>query len=339
MGDSGCFRCVAGGPAHEALRLFLIPYGLKPLAKSKVEEFIFGNCNNELSDKNFMYPVFCKGTFCDVIDFARIKPHCPLLVSKGRMKSWDVSLDFGSEITHVKKFNHSLPFINHSPFFDIFDLPPPEQFDRSKVPKQFWLDPNAEANPARSELNRMQEAKDFDFFKKPGSIVNPFANKSGPPVVPPAFPVSRHKGEDGCGRGKSDGYDDSPSPASASRDLATSSRRTLVAETVPTPNLFKNLPIDQQIRTKIAHWEDLISAQDRAEKSRRERAQTEPVNKKRQTTLEQSFSSLPDLVPTPDPVDPSSLPPPCFGLNRSPKEFQDRVNETTSRESGGTGST
>ena len=87
----------------------------------------------------------------------------------------------------------------------------------------------------------------------------------------------------------------------------------------------------------------MIAAQDRAERQRREFARTEPVSKKRQTTLEQSFSSLPELEPTndggTDPIDPSSLPPPCFGLNRSPQEFLDKVNETTSRESGGTGST
>ena len=70
MLDSGCFRCVAGRRTHARMRDYLRQYGLKPLEANRVEEFVFGNCDTELSDKNFMYPVFLNGVLCDVVDFA-----------------------------------------------------------------------------------------------------------------------------------------------------------------------------------------------------------------------------------------------------------------------------
>ena len=86
------------------------------------------------SDKNLMYPVFFQVVLCDVVDLARINPECPPLLSKGKMKCWGVLMDFGDQKVNVKKFSHSAPFIKHSPFLDLFDLGPPEKFDRSKVP-------------------------------------------------------------------------------------------------------------------------------------------------------------------------------------------------------------
>ena len=135
MLDSGCFRCIAGKRTHAKMKAHLKQYGLKPLEMNKVEEFVFGNCKTELSDKNFMYPVFFQGILCDVVDFARINPECPPLLSKGKMKSWEVLMDFGEQETNVKKYSHSAPFIKHSPFLDLFDLGPPEKFDSNKAPK------------------------------------------------------------------------------------------------------------------------------------------------------------------------------------------------------------
>ena len=82
---------------------FLAMYGLKPIIVDKCEEFVFGNCETELLDEAFMYPVFFDGKIVDVIDIARISPECPPLVSKKLMKKWDVSLDFGEQKAHVKK--------------------------------------------------------------------------------------------------------------------------------------------------------------------------------------------------------------------------------------------
>ena len=135
MLDSGCFRCVAGKRTHAKMKAYLKQYGLKPLDVNRVEEFVFGNCNTELSDKNFMYPVFLHGVLCDVVDFARINPECPPLLSKGKMKAWDVDLAFGDQKVKVNKFSHSVPFIKNSPFLDLLDLGPPEQFNRSKAPR------------------------------------------------------------------------------------------------------------------------------------------------------------------------------------------------------------
>ena len=86
MFDSGCFRCIGGHATHEEWERYLAMYGLKPIIVDRVEEFVFGNCETELSDKAFMYPVFNKGKIIDVIDIARIKPECPSSISKKLMK-------------------------------------------------------------------------------------------------------------------------------------------------------------------------------------------------------------------------------------------------------------
>ena len=115
--------------------------------------------------------------------------------------------------------------------------------------------------------------------------------------------------------------------------MRTLTRQTCLAEVAPSaPKTFQDLPVIEQIKTKIAHWEDRIAAQDRVEAHRRE-SQVEPETKKRQTTLEQSFATVPNVVTEP------SLPPPCLGTNTSRKEFQHRKNEEVSKTSGGTGST
>ena len=86
-----------------------------------------------------MFPVFFCSKLCDVVDFARIEPECPPLLSKGEMKSWDVNMDFGREVIHIRKHSHSVPFTKHSPCIDLFDLGDPATFDRNQVPKCFWI--------------------------------------------------------------------------------------------------------------------------------------------------------------------------------------------------------
>ena len=81
----------------------------------------------------FLYPVFFGGQHCDYLDIARITPECPALIAKGKCKDWEVLLDFGKQSTKVQKFAHSAPFIKKSPFLDIFDMGPPELFDRTQV--------------------------------------------------------------------------------------------------------------------------------------------------------------------------------------------------------------
>ena len=95
MFDSGCFRNIHGCATQEEWTAYLARYGLRPIVVDRVEEFIFGNCESELSDKAYLYPVFHKGQIIDVIDIARIKPECPSLTSKKQMKKWKVNLDFG----------------------------------------------------------------------------------------------------------------------------------------------------------------------------------------------------------------------------------------------------
>ena len=56
MLDSGCFRCVAGKRTHTKMRDYLRQYGLNPLEINRVEEFVFGNCDTELSDKKLYVP-------------------------------------------------------------------------------------------------------------------------------------------------------------------------------------------------------------------------------------------------------------------------------------------
>ena len=91
---------------HKRMCEYLAKYKLRPLVASKVEEFVFGNCNTELSDKNFLHPVFFNGTCCTAVDISRIKPECPPLLSKGRLRAWDASMDFGKEQTYLKEYNH-----------------------------------------------------------------------------------------------------------------------------------------------------------------------------------------------------------------------------------------
>ena len=198
MLDSGCFRCVAGKRTHAKMRDYLRRYGLKPLEINRVEEFVFGNCDTELSDKNFMYPVFLNGVLCDVIDFARITPECPPLVSKGKMKAWDVDLSFGKQKTIVNKFGHSAPYIKDSPFLDLLNLGPPEDFDRNQVPKAFWLDSDTDETPR----GLADSAKAFDKFRKQGGL----HGLGKRPTKNPVFPVGTS--EDGYVSRKG-GYDDS----------------------------------------------------------------------------------------------------------------------------------
>ena len=77
MVDSGCFRSIGGAHVHELLRDYLARFQLKPLQMPKQEEFVLGNCDTELSDSCFLYPVFFGGQHCDYLDIARIRPECP----------------------------------------------------------------------------------------------------------------------------------------------------------------------------------------------------------------------------------------------------------------------
>ena len=103
-----------------------------------------------------MYPVFFDGNLVDVIDIERITPECPPLISKGLMKKCEVNLDFGEQKTHVKRHRVTAPFIKGSLFLDLLGLGPVDKFDRSKAPKEFWLDPpgvGAESVSARDAQN------------------------------------------------------------------------------------------------------------------------------------------------------------------------------------------
>ena len=146
-----------------------------------------------------MYPVFLDGVLCDVIDFARIKPECPPLVSKGKMKAWDVDLSFGKQRTIVNKFAHSAPYIKDSPFLGLLDLGPPEEFDRSQVPRALWLDSAVEGTP--QELT--ESAKAFDMFRKQGGLSLGLGKR---PTKPPVFLARTSEG--GYGN-RNNGYDDS----------------------------------------------------------------------------------------------------------------------------------
>ena len=115
------------------------------------------------------------------------------------MKSWEVDLSFGGQKVIVNKFKHSVPYIKDSPFLDLLDLGPPEKFDRSQVPREFWLDPSVEGTP--QELS--DSAKAFEVFRKQGGL-GPSIGKR--PTTPPVFPTRTSEG--GYGNRKS-GYDDS----------------------------------------------------------------------------------------------------------------------------------
>ena len=71
-------------------------------------------------------------------------------------------MDFEKQLTKVQKFAHSAPFIKTSPFLDIFDMGPEEDFDRTLAPREFWTD------TGNVELTAQQEAQAFNDFKKKG---------------------------------------------------------------------------------------------------------------------------------------------------------------------------
>ena len=133
--DSGCNRCVAGKEVHATWQRYLAKLGLTAVRIEKVEEFIFGNENTELSDCAFQYPVFVDGKFVGAIDIARIAVGCPALYSKRMMKQWKHNLDFANQITTVGAFDLTIPFEDSVPVIDIFSVP--EQLDLSKIPPCF----------------------------------------------------------------------------------------------------------------------------------------------------------------------------------------------------------
>ena len=145
-----------------------------------------------------MYPVFKNGKIVDVYDAARIKPECPSLTSKRQMKKWKVNLDFGEQLADVKQLNVKSPFINGSPFMDILDLGPLNKFDRSQVPKEFWLDESPK------ETVKALDARNYDKYKRRGGLYQPYGKLEASKLKNPVFPP---RSEDGCG--KRDGCDDS----------------------------------------------------------------------------------------------------------------------------------
>ena len=147
-----------------------------------------------------MYPVFHKGKIIDVIDIARIPPECPCLTSKKQMKKWKVNLDFGDQLAHIKKHDIKAPFINHSPFMDMLDFGPVETFDRSKVPKDFWL----EDTPVGKGTVSTRDAQNYDKYRRRGGLYQPFGKLDASALRKPVFPP---RSEGGCG--KKDGCDDS----------------------------------------------------------------------------------------------------------------------------------
>ena len=164
---------------------------------------MFGNCNTEFSDKSFMYPVFRDGKLIDVVDLARISPECPPLISKGVMKDWNVNLNFGDQVTEVQKHGFNTPFIKDSPFVDLFDMG--ENFDRSQVPREFWL------TDSDTPSSRHTQAKAYEKYKSYGGLKFTPKLPKTPPVFPPRKLVPPVKG--GYGKTKN-GYDDLTSNSS-----------------------------------------------------------------------------------------------------------------------------
>ena len=134
--------------------------------------------------------MFFNGQLCDYVDIARIAPECPGLLSKNKMKSWNVLLDFGDQETQVRKYSHTSPFIKNSQFLDIFDMGPPETFDRTQVPKEFWIDSDLEEG-----LTRQEETRAFEEYRKSGGRY-PALGKV--PTTPPSFPRRTRTSEGGC---------------------------------------------------------------------------------------------------------------------------------------------
>ena len=130
-------------------------------------------------------------------------------------------MDFGEQTTHVKKHSISTPFINHSPFMDMLDLGPVEKFDRSKVPKDFWLEQSELGKPTVSA----RDAQNYEKYRRRGGLYQPFGKLQSPFLATPVFPP-RSEG----GYGKSNGCDDSLKNRFPPRD---SQKQTLVIEKKP----------------------------------------------------------------------------------------------------------
>ena len=79
----------------------------------------------------------------------------------------------------------------------MLDLGPVEKFDRSKVPKEFWLD----NSPVPSTT---QDAQHYEKYRRRGGLFQPFGKLDSSFFGKPVFPPRR---EGGCGM--KDGCDDS----------------------------------------------------------------------------------------------------------------------------------
>ena len=123
------------------------------------------------------------------------------------MEKWEVLMDFGEQQVHVKKHKVVTPFSKDSPFLDLFDLGPVDKFDRSQVPKEFWLDSSVNG----TENIALRDAKAYDLYRKRGGLYQPYGKL---PTTPPVFPPRKSEG----GYGKKNGYDDSLKKKTRAKD-------------------------------------------------------------------------------------------------------------------------
>ena len=80
--------------------------------------------------------------FRGTLDQCSVDVNCPMLFSKRAMKTWDVDLCFGKEVTKINKFGEEFPFSASSlPIINIFDFTDKDlEAEWSKIPKQFKIE-------------------------------------------------------------------------------------------------------------------------------------------------------------------------------------------------------
>ena len=81
---------------------------------------------------------------------------------------------------------------------DMLDLGPVETFDRSQVPREFWLDNSPK------ETVKAVDARNYDKYRRRGGLYQPFGKLNESALKNPVFPP---RSEGGCG--KKSGCDDS----------------------------------------------------------------------------------------------------------------------------------
>ena len=105
---------------------------------------------------------------------------------------------------------------------------PPEKFDRTQAPKEFWMDSHLE-----EPLTGQEEIQVLEEFKKGGGRYSTVGRR---PTTPPSFPRKNSVSEGGYVERKS-GCDDSPRTRHKSPKRVTlvseSSRETLTDSDMP----------------------------------------------------------------------------------------------------------